>query len=404
MYDPLRIFYRVTFEEEPFVELNPEFNGFKLDTGLGLYFSHVWAVLYRKVHYTLSHKALFFFQMTLPIILFTIVLNYYEYFAWKYQMIPLEIKFKSYNNDPIALISNNSNTDPTQAEYIMHYKRYVRQVENATILRVNTVSEYILGLPRHYFMNFNLKTLVGFSIQNNSIISWFNNHPYHTAPLSLNLVFNAVLREFCRTCSITMINDPLPQTFKIYKEQLKDQYDFGFGLAVTIGFAMSFTMSLFIVPHIKDRASGLKRMQLIYGLKLWIYWIIAFLWDFFEIKNTIFLMMIDLWFYRHESFQSFDHLIPLYLLVTCFTYAVFPYMYVMSLFVNNPTRGFRLMVEICCLGGCCLFVVGVVLKPLLKLYIVTDIGSTWAFLVLPPYTLMDGVLILQANNLLSKVC
>lgn len=47
------------------------------------------------------------------------------------------------------------------------------------------------------------------------VTGWFNNQPYHAAPLSLNLISNAILQHVSRNNNrkITIINHPLP-----YKE------------------------------------------------------------------------------------------------------------------------------------------------------------------------------------------
>lgn len=42
------------------------------------------------------------------------------------------------------------------------------------------------------------------------IIAWFNNNGYHTAPVTLNLVYNTLLKNVCLNCSIYVSNKPLP--------------------------------------------------------------------------------------------------------------------------------------------------------------------------------------------------
>lgn len=42
------------------------------------------------------------------------------------------------------------------------------------------------------------------------IVAWFNNNGYHTAPVTLNLAYNVVLKNLCPKCSITVSNKPLP--------------------------------------------------------------------------------------------------------------------------------------------------------------------------------------------------
>lgn len=54
-----------------------------------------------------------------------------------------------------------------------------------------------------------------------SVIAHFNNQPFHTAPLTLNLMTNALLRFFSNSSSsITVINHPLPRNIKEQAEDL----------------------------------------------------------------------------------------------------------------------------------------------------------------------------------------
>lgn len=47
--------------------------------------------------------------------------------------------------------------------------------------------------------------------QNNSIIAWFNNEPYHSPPLSLQLVLNAILhKEVSPNYTLQFYNHPQP--------------------------------------------------------------------------------------------------------------------------------------------------------------------------------------------------
>lgn len=42
------------------------------------------------------------------------------------------------------------------------------------------------------------------------LICWFNNIGYHTAPISVNLMYNAMVRYICPNCTIEVYNKPLP--------------------------------------------------------------------------------------------------------------------------------------------------------------------------------------------------
>lgn len=52
--------------------------------------------------------------------------------------------------------------------------------------------------------------MVATSVTKKNITAWFNNQAFHTAPLSVNLIYNAILKTFCANCSISVSNHPMP--------------------------------------------------------------------------------------------------------------------------------------------------------------------------------------------------
>lgn len=57
----------------------------------------------------------------------------------------------------------------------------------------------------------NLNYMVGTTFAGNVITVWFNNQAYHTVPLTVNLINNAILKgRLGDEYSITLTNKPLP--------------------------------------------------------------------------------------------------------------------------------------------------------------------------------------------------
>lgn len=52
--------------------------------------------------------------------------------------------------------------------------------------------------------------MIGTTVTNKEITGWFNNQGYHTAPLSLNVIYNTLLQTVCPACRINVWNKPLP--------------------------------------------------------------------------------------------------------------------------------------------------------------------------------------------------
>lgn len=79
-------------------------------------------------------------------------------------------------------------------EYITKssYKNIV--VEYYLIPTETTTNDFIINLMKEDRSRVEDYFIAGATFKNNSIIAWLNNEPLHTAPLTINLVHNALLR------------------------------------------------------------------------------------------------------------------------------------------------------------------------------------------------------------------
>lgn len=97
------------------------------------------------------------------------------------------------------------------------------------------------------------KFLVGASFESEQLIAWFSGQPYHVAPLSLNLMHNAIVRSVLNeSFSIHVQNKPMPKM----KSLSNDNYDsasFGKSLITNISFAIAFVTAFPLLFYIKVR-------------------------------------------------------------------------------------------------------------------------------------------------------
>lgn len=117
-------------------------------------------------------------------------------------------------------------------------------------------TDYILNMAEKYQVRINSQYLAAVSMDTvngtESIIAWFNNQPFHTAPLTLNLVHNAIVRAFLgRDHSIRIINKPIPFTINSRINFLEAGNNLGFQLASNVGFAMAFVAAFYVMFYIK---------------------------------------------------------------------------------------------------------------------------------------------------------
>lgn len=93
-------------------------------------------------------------------------------------------------------------------------------------------------------------------MKNATITAWFNNIPYHTAPLTLNLLHNAVARAIIGPdYSIDVTNEPVPFTPESRKriEQSKNEVQAFIGIFAVVGlaFGMVYVTAFYTLFYIK---------------------------------------------------------------------------------------------------------------------------------------------------------
>lgn len=136
-------------------------------------------------------------------------------------------------------------------------QEYGKQIQTNDAHEFERTSEnfeqYILRLARSMLVRVNSRYLAGATIRDSlRIVAYFNNQPYHAAPLSLSLVHNAVIRTHLGTDhSITVFNKPLEYSTDSRMKLLQLGGSMGFQLAVNVGFAMAFVASFYVLSYVK---------------------------------------------------------------------------------------------------------------------------------------------------------
>lgn len=117
----------------------------------------------------------------------------------------------------------------------------------------------------------------------------------------------------------------------------------GFQLAFNIGFACAFLVSFYIIFYIKERITKAKLLQFVSGVNVFMYWLTAFLWDYFLFLIIAFLMVATIGAFQEDGFATFQELGRAYLTLILFGWAVLPVIYLSAQFFEAPATGFTKM-------------------------------------------------------------
>lgn len=224
----------------------------------------------------------------------------------------------------------------------------------------------------------NAQYLAGMSVSNTSdIIAWFNNQPFHTTALSINLIHNAMVKSTLGAdYSIEVSNSPLPFRVESTMSLLMAGSNMGFQLATNIGFSMAFVSSFYLMFYIKERVSKAKLLQFVSGLNISTFWITSFIFDFATYILTSLILAITLLAFQEEGWSTIKELTPAFISLVVFGFSMLPMTFVSSLLFSIPSTGFvRMTIFFIFTGKGCEFLY-VIYTLLLLFDCISDIKDT----------------------------
>jgi ATP-binding cassette subfamily A (ABC1) protein 3 len=160
---------------------------------------------------------------------------------------PLRITLDSYKRTTTVLSTDGVSGDAQSYKEMFEN----RKESQSLVITDRNFTDYILEKAVNNIKEVDNEYLIGATISERNYTAWFNNKAYHTAPLTLNTLFNAMLRTVCPSCEMAVINKPLPYQPKTRFLRLQGGNNLGFQLSFNTGFAMSFVAAIYIMFYIK---------------------------------------------------------------------------------------------------------------------------------------------------------
>lgn len=361
--------------------------------GKALLKCQILAMLLKKTLFIKKNWILFALQNVTPILLITITVLTRRAFMVAKSIPALKFDFNNYINRPIIIFANHAQNNPGN-QFAHNYKLVFEKFNSLNKLyffEIPDVTSYIMNIKHSELLVFNYRALVGVTVFDDNITVWFNNQLYHTIPLAINMVYNAILSEFCYRCNITVTNDPLPYRLHTKMAMLKTPSNMGFHFASNVGFSMSFVAAYYVIYYIKERATKVKLMQFVSGLNIWVFWITSFIYDVLTFFITILITLLTVFAYQEEGWKTVGDIGRMFILLVCFVYAVLPFVYLFSMIFNIASSGFikTVMVGIF-IGVACFYLVFSLETPELQLKSLAS-SLTMLFLVSPHFALTQGL-------------
>uniref|UniRef100_A0A182UD52 ABC transporter domain-containing protein n=1 Tax=Anopheles melas TaxID=34690 RepID=A0A182UD52_9DIPT len=259
------------------------------------------------------------------------------------------------------------------------------------------VSTENIGLVNHEFM-------AAASITNTNHTVWWNPTGFHTAPLALNFMYNAIIKSINKNFEITIINKPLPFKAETRFTQLQAGNNLGFQISFNTGFAMSFIAALYIMFYIKERTSRAKLLQFVSGINVFTFWIVSFVWDFLTYVITALIYIATLAAFQEDGWSSFEELGRVLLVLIVFGIAFLPVTYLFSFWFEVPATGFVKMMIVNIFSGTIFFTAVFLLK--FDGFDLKDVanGLEWAFMIFPLFSLSQSLSNINVLSTTASVC
>lgn len=376
-------------------------SGTTLVTGFQLKWSQIRAMVTKKVLYSIRNYILLLLQFFIPALFIVITMLTEQANSGDKDLPELAISFNEYLQT-VTTVARGSLASGSLIENVLtNYENIINGLPSVHSLHVTDqdFQNAILDQYQASLSDTNLKFMVGVTFNGSAIMAWFNNQAYHTAPLAINTINNAILKSVSGNASrvINLTNKPLPYTQDSKIGQLYIGNNAGFNVAFNIGFAMAFVTAMYVVFYIKERVSRAKLLQFVSGVNKIIFWFTAFVVDYVIFILISIVLIAVLSAYQQDAFSTFDELGRNFAILVLFGFAAFPFTYICSFLFDIPSTGLvRLSIGYIVTGVFTYMAFFILNNETLGLrYIAEPLG--WLFLIFPHYSLARGI-----NNLYMK--
>lgn len=311
-----------------------------------LYLSQIKAMLYKKYLQNRRRFNVVLAQILVPTLMIAGFMYGGRYLMGTRNQPPLPMSLDPYKRqDPIIMLADQTlSVNQLYRNIVKQYKKLVID-EGVQLMEVYDINRYIESMPPSGMSTFNKRHIFGAKIEGGSaarmLTAMFNNEYYHTAPASLNLLYNAYVKALgCEKCSILVTNWPLPFDTISNINQLSKGGTVGFHLVSAMGYAMTFAAAFYITSCIKERTTRAKLLQLVSGVNHWIYWLTNFFWDYISFFFISVIILFTMAVYEEHGWTTADDITRMTILFMCFIFALLPWLYITSLVYATPTAGY----------------------------------------------------------------
>ncbi|CAJ0942040.1 unnamed protein product, partial [Mesorhabditis belari] len=239
-----------------------------------------------------------------------------------------------------------------------------------------------------------------------NVYALFNNFGLHTPALAISIADSVLMSEKLSDgpYTINVINHPLPPATADNLKNREVQSGAAFLIAYAIIVSVSMVVSGFCSFIIRERKKKSKHMQMLCGVRAWMYWLTAFLWDAVQYAITAaFFMILFAAFGVKEFTKRGATMGTLYLAFLLFGWNDIPFVYWFSFAFNTAPKGYTLIVMYHIISG----MIGTIAVPIIQSTASDDAAHSWSIFfsfLFPVYNISNVITTLYNNEYGRQSC
>ncbi|ESP00897.1 hypothetical protein LOTGIDRAFT_81234, partial [Lottia gigantea] len=236
---------------------------------------------------------------------------------------------------------------------------------------------------------------------------WFNHKGYHSMPVFLNAVNNAILRANLppragnpSAYGITAINHPWDKTNNELSTLNYIMQGTDVLIAIFIIVAMSFVPASFVVFLVYEKSTKAKHLQFVTGMNPVVYWIGNYVWDICNYVIPALMCILILLIFQIPAYVSTDNLPSVIALFLMYGWSMTPVMYPASFIFNEPSTAYICLIVINLFTGITCIITSFLLELFSYDQDLAKIHDTlkYVLMMFPNYCLGRGLMDLAFNE------
>lgn len=228
----------------------------------------------------------------------------------------LKISLANYTNTNVYMQSDNSSAANI-------YKEMIEKSQNVVVVPSDVdMNDFIIKNGTDY--------VIGATFSDNEVVGWFNNEYYHSQPLTMNLIIQALLKDSVgKEYSITVWNKPFYFSDEAWFDQFFQKLDMT-RLSITLVIVYTYWVIIFVTVHVKERLSRSKSLQFICGVNKFTFWSVSLIVDLFVFIIVAFFIVFEIGLITFSDSQFVVNMTFLVSVSGFFGFSAICFMYVQS--------------------------------------------------------------------------